>query len=1047
MPEIRGTASATAQPVHPIGNIRGGKMRLRFTAALAALLLLCGVSAAWAQGQTGTIFGKVTDESGAVLPGVTVTLTSPVLLQPLTATTSDTGSFDFPRLAVGIYSVKFELPGFKTVVKTDIQVTVGFNANVSTQLGVSTVQETVTVTGESPVVDTKETGTKQTFTVDQLQSIPSARDPWVILQQTAGIAMDRENIGGNQSGQQSNYVSRGANPTNNKWSLDGVDITDMAATGASPNYFDFDAFQEMTINTGGVDVTQQTGGVGINLVTKSGTDHFRGSGRYYGTDDKFESNNITDAQRKQGATSGNPIQNVKDYGIEAGGPIKRGKAWVWGSYGKQDIKVGVLGFYKPTPECQAFKNPATALAADIKSVNDCLNTDLTTLRNTNLKGEVQLFKGNKLSLFNAFSAKQRNARGADDTHPIETTNIQDAVPASFGKHYWNTGPTPTFKFGDQWVVSDRLLIDAQYAHVGNNFVLDFHDPSLTDVQPVLIVNSGLNLRSGTQSVFIRPVNSFNLNANYFMPGKLGADHAFKVGGYWRNAGSESYGHTGGNASLRFPTQEAYDNDTCVTAAGGCSVNLTRDSHTVYSLTNISVYGQDTVTHGKVTMQLGLRYDRNHDQALAASIPASPLLPNLLPAVSFSGADPKVIFNDFSPRLGVTYDVSGNGKTIARANYATYYGQVGTAGVSGQVNPLTAVSVRYPWTDLNGDRVFQPNEVFPANGDYRNYQNLSGNWDPANPSSPTTANTIDPNLKNDRTREFIVGASHEIGKGFAVDANYIYRKYDRFSSSFTQRADGSLVASSDYTAIQYAPAASACPAAQNPRCDTVTAFYPVFQLGGITQLINTPFNRTYNGFELTGRRRMQNHWMMNTSFSYNSAVQHYPNGSYQSPNNISVRDGYQYDYATSGSGIGNVFVNAKWLFKLSGMYQLPYQFNVSAFYNARQGYPFEAAVVVNNPITMPDGTVRSSLPNGGGNPTIILDPIGDNRLPNFQNLDFHLERPIAFRTVRFIPSMDVFNVMNDNTIQAIRGNQNANNANNIQAIVAPRVLRFGLRVNW
>ena len=160
------------------------------------------------------------------------------------------------------------------------------------------MQETITVTGESPIVDTKATGTKQTFTNELLQSIPSARDPWVILQQTAGIAMDRENVGGNMSGQQSNYVSRGGNPTNNKWSLDGVDITDMSATGASPSYYDFDAFEEMTITTGGVDVTQQTGGVGINLVTKSGSDKFRGSSRFYVTDEKFESNNIdSDAAR------------------------------------------------------------------------------------------------------------------------------------------------------------------------------------------------------------------------------------------------------------------------------------------------------------------------------------------------------------------------------------------------------------------------------------------------------------------------------------------------------------------------------------------------------------------------------------------------------------------------------------------------------------------------------------------------------------------------------------------------------------------------------
>ena len=210
----------------------------------------------------------------------------------------------------------------------------------------STVQETVTVTGESPIVDTKETGTKQTFTNELLQSIPSARDPWVILQQTAGIAMDRENIGGNMSGQQSNYVSRGGNPTNNKWSLDGVDITDMSATGASPSYYDFDAFEEMTINTGGVDVTQQTGGVGINLVTKSGSDKFRGSSRFYVTDKKFESQQHHRRRcATQGATSGNPIQNIKDYGFEMGGPIKKGRAWIWGSFGKQNVGVGVLDFY------------------------------------------------------------------------------------------------------------------------------------------------------------------------------------------------------------------------------------------------------------------------------------------------------------------------------------------------------------------------------------------------------------------------------------------------------------------------------------------------------------------------------------------------------------------------------------------------------------------------------------------------------------------------------------------------------------------------------
>src|SRR5882724_8552223 len=329
---------------------------MRFKVIVLALVALFATSAiAGAQSQTGSIFGKATDSSGGVLPGVTVTVSGPVMLQPMTAVTSETGTYQFPRLEIGTYTVKFELTGFKSVVNEGIVVTVNFNAQVNAQMGISTVQETITVTGESPIVDTKEVGTKQTFTNELLQSIPSARDPWVILQQTAGIAMDRENIGGNMSGQQSNYVSRGGAPMNNKFSLDGVDITDMAATGASPSYYDFDAFEEMTITTGGVDVTQQTGGVGINLVTKSGSDEFKGSSRFYVTDQKFESNNIDSTLRAQGASSGNPIQNIKDYGVEAGGPIKKGKAWVWGSFGKQLVDVGVVGFYQPTTACTAVK--------------------------------------------------------------------------------------------------------------------------------------------------------------------------------------------------------------------------------------------------------------------------------------------------------------------------------------------------------------------------------------------------------------------------------------------------------------------------------------------------------------------------------------------------------------------------------------------------------------------------------------------------------------------------------------------------------------------
>src|SRR5207247_8521418 len=164
---------------------------------------------------------------------------------------------------------------------------------------------------------------------------------------------------------------------------------------------------------------------------------------------------------------------------------KKGRAWIWGAVGKNIIDVRVLGFYQPNTACQAIK--ANPLSSSVDAVNACLNTDETELQTTNLNAEVQLFKGNKLSLYNLFSKKVRNARNASDTTPIESTVRQAAVSSSYGQWGWITGPTPTYKFGDQWVVNDRLLVDVQYAHVGNNFILDFHEDSLKDVHPFLIV--------------------------------------------------------------------------------------------------------------------------------------------------------------------------------------------------------------------------------------------------------------------------------------------------------------------------------------------------------------------------------------------------------------------------------------------------------------------------------------------------------------------------------------------------------------------------------
>ncbi len=980
-------------------------MRLR-TALLAWLLVLAAGANGYAQ-QTGEIFGRVVDKSGAVLPGATVTVASPVLLQPRVVISSETGTYRVPELPIGTYTVTFELAGFRTIQRTDIRITIGFRAAINGEMELSSIQETVTVTGESPLIDTKETGTKTSFDLETMQNIPSARDPWVMLEKTPGITMDRANVGGSQSGQQSSYISRGAAGGNNKWSIDGVDITDMSATGASPMYYDFDMLEEMQVSTGGSDVTQQTGGVGINLVTKSGTDRFKGSGRYYITDEKFQADNVSDEARADGAGSGAPIQNIQDRGFEVGGPLVKGKAWYWGSYGSQDIKVGVVGFYKTDPVCGPPR------PTDTDTLRACLETDLTTLNNYNWKIQWAPFNNNKLTFQNTWAEKVRNARDGSVTRPVETTYRQKAVSSDFGAFGWITGPSPFYKASDQHVISDRWLVDAMWSHLGNNFALDFHEDSLRDVQARFETSTGAWSRSFQASSFLRPTNSFDVTSSYFLPNSMGGDHALKFGYRWRSANSKSLNHHGGFADARYTNGVAN------------SADLWRDGNSISHLDTHAFYLQDSYTRNRLTINLGFRYDRQDDTAAAADVPANPLVPTLLPAISFPGADAGVTWSDFSPRVGLTYDFTGNGQTIMSASYAAYYGQMGPGQLSSVLAATGAVFVRYPWNDANGDTFVQANEL-----NTNTILSRSAAYNPANPGNFLSAGTVDPNVKNDRTREIIVGFDRQLSSVMAVGGSYIWRKYDNFF--WNDRLNWT---SANYRSVNYQP--TGCPA--DGRCEPITYWEPASALPSAFQYTNVPDRwRDFNGFELTFAKRMANKWSMNASYAYNDAVDTWDSpAAYEDPTcTVGACPGsQQYAPEAGGSGIDNVFINAKWLVKASGVYQAPYGINVAASWNLRQGYPFPAAIRTPN------------RANSGGTADVNLDPLGDVRHPNFQQVDFRVDKNFTIGRVTLRPAFEVFNLTNAGTALARRRLQASSVANNVSGIVAPRVARFGISARW
>ena len=389
------------------------------------------------------------------------------------------------------------------------------------------------------------------------------------------------------------------------------------------------------------------------------------------------------------------------------------------------------------------------------------------------------------------------------------------------------------------------------------------------------------------------------------------------------------------------------------------------------------------------------------------------------------------WNDFSPRVGMTYDLTGKGKTVVNASWAIYYGQMAPGSLAGTLNPVTSASIRFPWADLNGDTVVQAGELTyynPTTGAPA-YLTYSGNYNPLSPASLKLVGSVDPNIKNDRTQEYTVGFDHELPGGIGVGASYIWRKYDQFNWS-----DRTNFTSDNYVQKSYTPTCSK----PDARCETVPYWEPNVTIPAPYVQTNVPDRyRDFNGFELTLRRRYANRWMASASYAYNSAVDHWDSpDAYEDPTGIYNYDGAQYAPQSSGSGVDNIFTNAKWLVKVTGMVTPIWDINLSAFFNARQGYP--APVFIQTP----------SRANAAGIATVLLDPLGDNRLENFWTLDMKIERAFTmFGRLRLIPSIDGFNLTNANTTLAIRRNQAASNANNISAIVAPRIFRFGVRATW
>src|SRR5216117_1370176 len=313
-------------------------MKRGFHLVVAMLAACLFATPAYAQGggasTTGSINGKVADSSGGVLPGVTVTAASSSLMGVQTSVTDTGGNYRFPALPPGTYNLTFELPGFNTLKREGIQISMGFTANVNVELAVASLQETVTVTGASPVIDTSSTRVQQNFKLEALQEIPNARDLWSLLAVTPGVGMGRIDVGGNRAGTQTGYTAYGYSGQN-RVLVEGINTTE--GTSGAGFYVDYGSFEEVFLGTVAQGAEMPTPGVQSQMLGKSGGNKFQGEIYQDYERNSFQGDNMTgkiqdrflkSATNSSGvALHSKELQKYRDFNLNVGGPIAKDKLW------------------------------------------------------------------------------------------------------------------------------------------------------------------------------------------------------------------------------------------------------------------------------------------------------------------------------------------------------------------------------------------------------------------------------------------------------------------------------------------------------------------------------------------------------------------------------------------------------------------------------------------------------------------------------------------------------------------------------------------------
>jgi hypothetical protein len=756
-------------------------------------------ASASAQQLAGTASGIVRDGQGGVLPGVNVTLSGAGLIGGArTAVTSDSGAFQFLDLPPGMFEVTFELSGFRTVRQQGVRIQVAQNTRVDVEMAIGGVEETITVSGESPIVDVASTTTQTNIDKELFDSIPTSRNPWVMANLVPGVVASRLDVGGTEAMQQYGLEAYGSADSQKTFSVDGLKMNWSGASGGSTNqYYSSEMFDEFNIQTASGTAEVDSGGVYMNMVTRSGGNRFASEENIYFMNDRTQGDNVDDALRRRlglapgapAAAAGNPIDTSYDWSATFGGPLVRDKLWFFSSFRwfrLDQFQIGAI-------------NPDGSLGIDDNRIRAGMG-----------KVTYQATPATRLSYLMIPHLKERFHR----RNPPFLA-IPDKATVN------NPLDTNSYVVKFNQVVGTSMLLDVSFGRIWGSFANHYQsDVGPNDITVEDTVRSTrFNAAPDDQN---NPNHRNQLNAGFsYLTSNLLGSHNFKVGMQMSREQMLWEKFRNGDITLQLRDGVAFQAQLANTP-----------NTTDHRINSWGVFAQDRWAVGQLTLNLGVRLDGA----------GSTLPPQSSAAGSWVGerSFPKTQVFDFplnvAPRLGASYDLFGTGRTAVKAYFGRFYYQFGS-DIPEAVNPNAITTVQVPWTDANTNLRVDPGEL--------NLSTFVG-------FPPGLFPTVADGTRRPYADEFSVGIDHQLARDLSISIGY-HRTHQRDGLTIVDRARPAGA----YTPIQRTYVDNG-----DTKTITVYNLDPALRTSRDRIITNADLlQSTYDGLELHFTKKMSSRWQM------------------------------------------------------------------------------------------------------------------------------------------------------------------------------------------